>query len=247
MRTQQINTTVQDILREQKKAGKLVRTAGALDSLTKVVQAVEVDKQYYTACIKKVVESDNPLNALFGLFGYRVIRRDAAKPLVEVSPNAETAMDRMLCLNEKMMRDAVAEIVDILGGAEAELEQNSTGMASRYNELAGLLDEERRKNAQLQAASQAKLRMTAERAQYILGLAGAEDESPMIKQVYEMLTDLGVKVYWDAESAPAGEGAMFSVMEGGGALSGTKPCLMCGDEVLVKGIRFMQGKAETDG
>lgn len=246
MRKQQIDTAVQDILREQKKTGKLIRTAGALDSLTKVVQAVEVDKRYYTACIKKVVESDNPLNALFGLFGYRVIRRDAAQLLVEAAPNAETALDRMLCLNEEALRGAVAEMVDILARVEEETEQSSTGMTSRYNQLANHLEEERRKNAQLQAASQAQLRMAAERAQYMLGLTGAEDDSPVVKQIYEMLTDLGLKVYWNAEGAPVSEGAMFTVMEGGGAQSGTKPCLMHGEEILVKGIRFVESKTEAN-
>lgn len=245
MRKQQMDTAVQDILREQKRSGKLIRTAGALDSLTKVVQAVEVDRQYYTACIKKVVESDNPLNALFGLFGYRVIRRDAARPLVEAAPNAETALDHMLCLNEGAMRGAVAEMADILARVEEETEQSSTGMTNRYNELVNHLEEERRKNAQLQAVSQAQLRMAAERAQYMLGLAGAEDDGPIVKQIYEMLTDLGLKAYWNAEGAPVSEGAMFTVMKGGGALSGTKPCLMHGEEVLVKGIRFVESRAET--
>lgn len=245
MRKQQIDTAVQDILREQKKTGKLTRTAGALDSLTKVIQAVEVDKGFYTACIKKVMESANPLNALFGLFGYRVIRRDAAKPLVEASGERETALDRMLCLNEDVLRGAVAEIAGVLAEVEAEAEQKNTGMTLRYNDLARSLEEERGKNERLQAASQAKLRMTAERIQYILGLAGPEDDGPVVKQVYELLTDLGLKAYWDAEGAPAGDGAMFSVLKGGGALSGTKPCLMSGDEVLVKGVRFVQDGADT--
>ena len=244
MKKQQIDTAVQDILREQKKTGKLIRTAGALDVLTKVVHAVEVDKRYYTACIKKVMESSNPLNALFGLFGYRVIRKDAARPLVEADPSAGSALDHMLCLNAPAMRGAVSEIADILAGVEEEAEKNSAGLTSRYNELANQLEDERRKSAQLQAASQAQLRMTAERAQYMLGLAGAEDDGPVVKQIYEMLTDLGIKAYWNAEGAPAGEGAMFTVMEGGGALSGTKPCLMRGEEVLVKGIRFVESKTE---
>ncbi len=243
MNKQQIDAHVQDILREQKKTGKLVRTAGALDSVARALQAVEVDRAYYTACIKKVMESPNPLNALFGLFGYRVIRRDAAKPLVEVSSGPNTALNNMLCVNEQILRDAVAELTDILANVEEETERNNAGMTGRYNELAKNLDEERRKNAQMQSAAQAQLKMTAERAQYMLGLSGAEDGSPLVKQVYEMLTDLGISVYWSAENAPASEGAMFTVMEGGGALSGTKPCLMRGGEVLVKGVRFVEAGA----
>lgn len=239
---------MQEILREQKKTGKLIRTVGALDGIAKAVSAVKVDKQYFAACIKKAMESKNPLNAFFKLFGYRVIRNDAAKPLVEASPGSNTVLERMLCLDKPAMNRAVAEIVDILANVESEVEQQNTDMAQRYNDLVRLLEEERQKSARLQSVAQAQVKMAAERAQYMLGLSGSDDEqSPIVKQINELLADLGISVHWSAEGASASDAAMFTVMEGGGELRGIKPCLMHGEEIIVKGVRFVETEEETVG
>lgn len=238
-----------EIVREAVRQNALSQTAEAMGYVPELIESVEIDSEY----MRKRVETElnrktgNPLNALLRLLGLRIVStRRAAEELGLEEEESFTIgveqsggnMESMLKINPAKLTQASGKMALALSAVESGSREERQKSRDQYGLLFGELDRKTKECEQLSADLAGQKAAVMEHAQYMLSLLGKEDDSPIAKQLVEMLDDMGVRVYWEAEGFS--DAAMFTELrcdEPGSRHK--KPCLASEDAVLLKGIRFV--------
>lgn len=241
MEKQRMTRKADEIIRERTRGMEIVQTAEVLNQLTESIAAVEVDVDYLEAYIRNLFRySDNPINGLLGIFGLRIIRRNADMGIVKNHEGRK--LPGILKLDEHQFSKCVEKIAQELADYERETYEKENSYIEKINTLAKQLSDEQMASSQLRTDSRLQLGAVASRVQYVLGQAGEENrEDPNVVQMYELMTDLNIKVLWNADEAYGAESAQFTTLEvENSGERKNKPCLVYRGEVLVKGTKFTE-------
>jgi len=246
MNRQEMNQIALNILREEKHSNGVIATAEVLDQVASILDTVEVDRKYMKNCIRQALGSvsSNPLNAILGLIGLQMIRKDADIKIFE-SDDSRSELKSMLKLNEEALRSTVSKIASDLAAYERKIKEDSTNKVNKINDLITRMDKQEQVISQLKTDKKAQLQAVADRMQYMLCVLGPnKSDSALEEQVYELMEDLNIEVYWDAKEAPLSDTVMFTELKTAEIEKHKmKPCLICKGEVIAKGVKFCKEDA----
>jgi len=248
MNRQEMNQMALDIVREEKRGSGIVSTAGVMDQVASVLTAVEVDRKYMKSCVGKALSSvsGNPLNAILGLVGLKVIRKDADIKIFE-GESAGNELDSMLRIDEKAFRPMVARMASDLAAYEKEVDEDRADKVNRINDMVTKLDAQDQAIRQLKAEAKSQLQTVADRIQYMLCVLGPDkSDNALAEQLSELMEDLEIRAVWDTDGASAHAEDMFIELRTADVEKHKmKPCLIRRGEVIAKGLKVCM--AETEG
>ncbi len=247
----EIKQHTSELVRDMVRKEGLVHTADVMNLIPLLMSCVRID----TAGVRQKIEAElnkktaNPINALLGLLGLRIVNTkhvmrsaglgDTAEPVTLGCVNG-TVLESMLMLEETQFRTDGVKIVQRL--KDYENQQTSDRLADREHNgrLHRKLDEKTEECERLQADLQGQTQMVAAQCQYVLSLIGQENmEQPVAKQLLEMLSAMGIRVYWTAEEAPFPDHAMFKALPSRSPDQERRmPCMAEENRVLELGVRF---------
>ena len=245
MNKQEMNQIVLEILREEKRSGQVINAAEVLNHIPDIMSSVDIDRKYLQNSIREILYSNtkHPLNAIMGLIGLQVIRKEDALDIIEPKRgNSENKLNSLLKIDEKVLKGAISSMTSNLASFENEANNDRLRKTEKINELVTKLDEKEREIAQLRADSNAQFKAVAVRIQCMLSLYGPpmSDVKPE-QDLYELLTDLEIDVFWSADGAPLSAAVMFTALKTDDvAQHKTKPCLLYKGEVVAKGLLFVE-------
>lgn len=238
------------IAREASRSAGLSQTAQAMGYLPDVIEAAQIDAEYLIRRVEAELnrKTGNPINALLRLMGLRIVRtHNAAQTLGLDEEETYTIVydeeagcgESLLKINEKKLAQAADKIarslLDVEEANRRDRQQDKANTGAVFTEL----DRTSQECAQLRSDLQGQKTAVLERVQYMLSLLGSQDDSPIRSQLTELLEDLDVTVYWEAEGAPFSDSAMFAELKCSNPESRRmKPCLGDDTGVLLKGLRF---------
>lgn len=244
MNKQQVRNMVTDVLREEKRKGALVQSASVLDRLPDVIDTVEVDKKYLYACVKEAFGRSNPVNSVLGVFGLRIIREEDAQRIVQHDSSGEQSANAFK-VNERELRKVVSAIGSELAESEKENQEKEASYIEKINDLTRKLDSGQSDFSQSRREYEMAVGAVADRLQFVFSQIGKDHgDDAVAAQLRELLTDLGMEIFWSAEGAAVPEGAMFQFLktdEPGNHKM--KPCIMQNNRVIAQGVIFV---SDTD-
>ena len=257
MREEKLKAQAEEIVRQAVRQEGIVQTAEVMDCVPDLVGAVEFDLvQLQNIVIAELnKKSGNPLNALLGLLGLRIIStkdplktlglEDEDAALVSDGGGSAGRMSGMVKINRQKFEAAAAKMTCTLGEVERQAEVRRQTVRAESSQLHIQLEKEQQSYAQLALDYNSQRSAVLERVQYLLGLCGQEArDTPMVQQLIELLDDLDVQAYWGDQEAPFPEAAMFAILKcEDHTKRRAKPCLANGQEALLKGIKFTDAEA----
>lgn len=230
---------VRGTLREKGMAGN----TEALRVIPDAVGSVKVDEAGLQKVLEQILESHNPLNALLGVLGFRLVntRRLGGQSGVGLEASGQ-GLERLLAVDEHQLRAAVEKMAEALAAGESASGDEIRALQAKHNQLCQDLESTRQERAQISREYDAARQAVADRVQYILSLSGPADRDGLVaEQLAELLSDLEMEAVWPEGSA---DPALFSQikMEDPERHKG-KPCIRSGGQVLAKGICFVKADA----
>ncbi len=258
MRGEKLKTQTAEIVRQAVRQEGIVQTASALEYIPELIGSVEFDLEHFQNIVIAELnkKTGNPVNAILGLLGLRIIStKDPLKTLGLEDDDAEIVADGNCCstrnihamvkLNQDKFEATASKITCALAEVEKQSEERRKAGRSESSQLYMQLEKVQQSYAQLTIDHNSQRNAVLERVQYMLGLCGPEAcDTPMAHQLTELLDDLDVQVYWANQEAPFPESVMFTTLKCEDTTKRrAKPCLTNGQEVLLKGVKFVA--AET--
>lgn len=245
MNKQEMKQVVLEILREEKRSGQIINTVDVLNHIPDIMSSVDIDRKYLQKCIREILYSNTkrPLNAIMGLFGLQVVRKEDVLDIIEPKHgNSENKLNSLLKIDEKVLKEAISSMSSNLASFESEANSDRLRKTEKINELVTKLDEKEYEIAQLRTDSNAQFQAVVVRAQCLLGLYGPPKSDVKPEQdLYELLTDLEIEVFWNADGAPLSAAVMFTELKTDDiGQHKAKPCLLYKGEVVAKGLVFIE-------
>lgn len=256
MNKMQMKQKTVEIVRDAARQNEISQTAGIMNYLPEVIGAVEIDLDY----IRRKVEAElnkktgNPLNTLLGLMGLRIVNTRRAAEELGLEEDGSFTIDfhekgnnseSMLKINERKLAAASKKIAVALSVVEADIRDERKKNKEQSGVIFEELDRKTQECGQLSTDLAGQRTAVMERTQYMLSLLGRDSDSPIIGQLVEMLDDIGVDVYWEADGAQFSDNAMFTELKcENPETRHMKPCLANKDSILIKGIRFIPKTSE---
>lgn len=243
MSREEMSNAIWEMVRKEKRKNQVVQTEKIMDYVIEAINSVEIDRKLLYDSVKEAFHNTNPLNGILGIFGFRLIRENDAEKIVAEKNNAYM-LSEALRVNEKKLNKTVSKLAEDLSGLEADMEKKERNHIDKINDLTEQLDKEQLKTAQFQRENKMQLSAIADHAQYIL--SKTEDrQADYIKQLGEMLSDLGIRIYWREDELPISEKAMFQEIKTDQPMQHKeKPCLMYQEEIIARGVYFVLNEEE---
>lgn len=258
MREDQLKAQTAEVVRQAIRQEGIVQTASALDYIPELIGAVEFDLEHFQSIVIAELnkKTGNPVNAILGLLGLRIIStKDPLRTLGLEDDDAKIVSDGdcssagnirgMMKLNQDKLEAAMSKMASALAGVEKQAEERRQAVRSESSQLYMQLEKTQQAYEQLTIDHNSQRSAVLERVQYMLGLCGPEDcDTPMTRQLTELLDDLDVQVYWANQEAPFPESAMFTTLRCEDTTKRkAKPCLANSQGVLLKGVKFVAAEA----
>ena len=243
------------IARDSVRQENLVSTGGVLELLPDALESMSMDKEYLLRRIEDELRKPtmNPLNAVLGIFGMRIIHTEntlstlggelEGESGLRVTEESAGEASQFLRLNEETLAGAAKEMAERLGAAERSAKETEIYLKEQNAALHAEAERGNEALSQLRADYQDALKSVAERVQYILSLQGPDGADAVTKQLGELLTDLNMEAVWHGElpDESAAEGLFTVFRTTGTERRREKPCVLLDGKPLLKGVRF-----ETD-
>ena len=254
MRNDKLKAQTAEIVRQTIRQEGIVQTASALDYIPELIGAVEFDLEHFQNIVIAELnkKTGNPVNAILGLLGLRIIStKDPLRTLGLEDDDAEIVSDgdcssagnirAMMKINQDKFEAATSKMTCALAEVEKQTEERRQAVRSESSQLYMQLEKAQQSYEQLTIDHNSQRNAVLERVQYMLGLCGPEAcDTPMAQQLTELLDDLDVQAYWSNQDAPFSESAMFTTLRCEDTTKRrAKPCLANGQEVLLKGVKFV--------
>lgn len=246
MSQMKIKHKAEQVVREAARNRKISETADVLYAVPELMDAVEIDterlqEKAWEELNRKTV---NPINALLRLMNLRIINTRKTAEVLLLEDGEEVRTDSMLRLNTSKLDQAAKKLTGTLEDIEKRQREERRQSREQSSTVFTELDRKTRECAQLQADMKGQQEAVMDHAQYMLSLMGKEDDSPVARQLVEMLEDIGIAVWWEAADVPFTESAMFTeiVCDDPENRRG-KPCLTNEAGVALKGVRFVRKQA----
>ncbi len=243
MSQQNVRDTAAEIVRSTLRERGMNGNAEALRAIPDAVGSVKVNEAGLRKVLERILESRNPLNALLGVLGFRLVntRRLGGRGGIGLESSGQ-GLERLLSVDEPQLRAAVEKMAAALAAGESASGDEIRALRAKHNQMCRDLEGVRQELAQTSRECDAARQAVAERVQYIFSLSGPEgQDSPVAEQLTELLSDLEMEAVWPGEDAPT---ALFSrIRAEDPERHRGKPCIRSGGRVLAKGICFV--KADT--
>lgn len=247
MEKQDMRQRTDDIIRAALRDSGLTRGSQAVYPAADAAASVVVDRAQLAARITAVLEekTSNPVNALLGLMGLRLVNRKNAALRAEAADS--DTLSTLLAVDEARFAAAAEAMCRALAREEQQHLQQEQAQREREALLFRRTEEQEQTVARLTADLEGSRLTVLQHCQYMLSLLGRNAmDAPMARELEELLADLGARAYWDAQDAPFTDRAMFTELKITGAEKRRcKPCIAGEDAVLLKGVRFLPAPAET--
>lgn len=245
-----------EIARESARQSGITQTTEIMGYVPELIESVEIDSEY----MRKKVENElnkktgNPVNALLRLMGLRIVSTRKATEELGLEEDqsftigfdeSDGRVESMLKINQKKLSASSEKMAAALSAVESNFREERQKSKDQNSIIFGELDKKTQECAQLNADLVGQKAAVMEHAQYMLSLLGKNADSSIAEQLVEMLEDIGVYVYWEAEEVSFSDAAMFTELKCENPESRRmKPCLASEDAVLMKGIRFVAKSIE---
>jgi len=252
MNRQEIQQKTENLIRQTARESGLPDGDAIAEDIAGVMSSIRVDREELSHRMQQVLEGNpaNPINALLGLLGLRVMSRKRAsqelESLIGSREADETKVEAVegsvfpfLRVDEEVVRKWADKL---MGEIRAERETRKGETRKIREELSacrGDLERKDREIAQLKTDLESQRRAVAEQAQTLLSLP-APERARMTETLTEILDDLGLTVAWqEGETGPL-ESAMFTTLKcADPEKRAPKPCILSGDMVYLRGLRFI--------
>ncbi len=240
------------IARDSIRREGLVSTGKALELLPDVLGSLSVDRKYIVKRIEDELKkpSMNPLNAVLGIFGLRIIRTE--KTIRTIDGELESVSDLQVTdvsageasnffnLNEEALAQAADAIARFLSTVEDGAKRTEAFLKEQNTALHVQAESKEAELSQLSTDLQDELKTVAERVQYMLSLQGYGNADAITEQLTELLTDLNMKAVWrrDLQEAASAD-SMFTVFKYAAIdRRREKPCILHDGKTLIRGVVF---------
>lgn len=246
MSQQNVRDAAAEIVRGTLRKQGIDGNAEALRAIPDAVASVEVNEAGLRKVLERILDSRNPLNALLGVLGFRLVntRRLGGGGGVGLEASGQ-GLERLLSVDEPQLRAAVEKMAAALAAGESARGDEIRALQAKHNQLCRDLEGVRQELAQTSREYDTARQAVAERVQYIFSLSGPEGrDGPVAEQLTELLSDLEMEAVWPGENP---DPALFNMIrtEDPGRHRG-KPCIRSGQRWLIKGNCFVQaGGAEA--
>ena len=248
MRKTRIEECVCEIIRDEIRKGRLDKGNDVLNALPGLLDTVYVDKKQLRTAVENCLDSNNPFNAILSLFGVQIIKKEKTiRNLMnsaedndgDVTVNIDDSYAKQwLTVNPSEVKTVVEDISEKLYQIENEATANCDDEKKRSSDLFDKYEKLNKEHNLLKSDKENSDKMIAERVQYMLSVNG-EQATAENEQLIELLKDMSIEVFWNADNAPYAAAAMFTEYKMENENLNTKPCLIRNNEVYVKGIKFI--------
>ena len=230
-----------EMVLQEKKNSENTYGGKILDEIPKLFEAVQVDVAEIRKIIVQVMkkESANPLSAVMGLFGLRVVKENTFRENVVTDPQLKAAFS----IDENALQVFIKTINAEVTTLETQYEQQQKSMRSDRNDLIKRCEKMEEQKKQEERTLRNERKVLLEAIQHTLSTLS--NESEVVKELQDSLNDLQIEIVWDSAAFPAG----FSVLKKSNAqLSNcekdhagkyvVRPCFLQNKEVLVRGFAY---------
>ncbi|MBR5110040.1 MAG: hypothetical protein IK099_07580 [Clostridia bacterium] len=225
----------------------MTKSFGVSACVSNALASVTVDRDYLAQRIAQILDGNhaNPINALLGIFGLKIVSKNGAMQELDSLMNENLVVEAdtgtqvsFLRLNEAAIRTAADQMAQNLRKIEDQWREETAARQEEANKLRIELDQSRQETEAQRSALTRQRQAAAEQIQYILSILGPE-KNKTSDMLGELLEDLNLTARWNADGTSLLESAMFSVLKCSGPESRKmKPCILSEDGVMVKGLRF---------
>lgn len=255
MTKQQLKQQVTDVVRGTlRKDGCYSESGDALLGLGEVVDSISVDRKRILNHVRQALnEGRNPLNAVLGLIGLRIVSPERAvrelgssigyesrAEMIVEEAGAAASIDSLLRMDKEKATAAVERMALELREKSAAGTRIIDSIRDQMEVSQGELQRVNTDFQQLRADHQETLHQVAVWAQRLLTPDGGD---PMTEKVTSLLDDMDISVYWDAENCGFSPSAMFTTLRRSPSYQGrNQPCLVKDGQILLKGILLIDGE-----
>lgn len=247
MKKDAIVTETAEIVKDIERSGKVIQSREVLELIPELISTVRFNRDYVIKCIKNEIGSGskNPINALLGLMGLRIVHtQNTINVLCEEFTTEDCSAGTsgsILRLDSAKLYKTADNMADLLASIEQSSKDDYQKGVSRQNELHSELNNKNNEYNQLFAEYKNQQKAVVERVQYMLGICGEnENNQPLKEQLGELLEDLDMEVYWNSENTAMSEQSMFTILKcSEPEKRKTKPCIVRNGEVIMKGTKFI--------
>lgn len=244
-----------DVVGEVIRQKEIVAMSDILYLLPDLVDCVEYDQDYMRAKVSGLLRKKtvNPINALLGLLGLRIVNindtidgfLDGSNEYIEVDREiSEHGSRNMLTISHERIRALVEQIADILKRAEDERFAQDSSNRDYTSMLVGKLNTLEKQYNQLMIDHKAMCEDVLTAAQSMLSKAAACADDLMKQQAEELLEDFNARAVWSAEGSGYSERALFNIyVYDDPAAIPAKPCIVGRDGILLKGVKYIAKEA----
>lgn len=249
MTKQELKQQLTDVVRGTlRKEGYYSESGDALLGLGEVVDSISVDRKRILNHVRQALsEGRNPLNAILGLVGLRIVSPERtvreigstigeetrAEMIVEET-GAATSIDSLLRMDKEKATVAVERMALDLHEKSVTGSQTIDSIRDQMDKSHSEMERTSAELQQLRADHQETLRQVAVWAQRIL-VPDSSDQ--MAEKVMSLLGDMDISVYWDAGDSGFSPSAMFTTLRRSPSYRGcNQPCLVKDGQVLLKGF-----------
>ncbi len=256
MKKSELRQRSTDITRSIIRGADDVTEARPLELLPDIVMSVRLDRSYILDCIKKNISGKSLfglLNRLLDMLGFQIINvkelreHNADKPDIRLKkPEDETVSGNFLTLDEEAYKTAAAKMLDVIDSSAKKNKAKYSEMERLFGQAREQLNSRTEELRQLRTDTDYMKKGAAERIQYILSLIGKNAEkTPVTEQTAELLGDMGLSAVW-ADDENAADGMFMTVKCSDPLQHNEKPCIISGNAVLLKGLKFVSDELPAD-
>lgn len=246
MENQNFKKSVEEVIKEEIRKGKLIKSKDILELLPEVTDTVQIDCKKMRRSIEQCLSAKNPVNSFLNLFGVQLVNMDKGFNNLlnpehrDVSIKIDNSRVRQwLMINSERFKSVVEKISYELYNLETEAnEKFSMEKEDRerlFFENKSLKDE----CNGLKSYIADKEEQVARRIQKFLSVSGKEAVSQN-EELIELLSDLDIEVHWDCSNTSLTDAAMFNefTTDIKSKLNEMMPCLIRNGSVYLKGVRY---------
>ena len=252
MTKQELKQQVTDVVRGTlRKEGYYSESGNVLLGIGDVVDSVSIDRKRILNHVRRALnEGRNPLNALLGFVGLRIVRPErtvreigstiGGEPdpgvMVEETEGA-ASIDSLLRINKEKVTAAVERMALDLHEKSAAGSRTIDSIRDQMDKSHSEMERFSAELQQLRIDHQETLRQIAAWAQRVIV---PDKGDPMTEKVMSLLGDMDISVYWDAEGSGFSQSAMFTTLRRSPSYQGrNQPCLVKDGQILSKGTRLI--------
>ena len=249
MTKQELKQEVSDIVRSTlRKEGYYSENSDVLLSIGDVIDSIYLDRTYIMNDIRKALsEGCNPLNAILGLFGLRIVSpertmRVIGSALGETPPagiiveeiDSTASLKTFLRIDKDKVTEAVERMALVLRDKAVSDNRTIDSIRDQMELSQSEMERTGTELQQLRTDHQETIRLVVAWAQRILVPDSAD---PISGIVLSLLEDMDISVHWDTENVGLSHTAMFTTLRRAPSYQGrNQPCLVKDGQVLLKGL-----------